>query len=110
MSKKIAIASDDNAGLNSRVSGHFGRCPYYTLLEVEENEIKRVSSLENPYYLNHGQPGQSPNFIKEQGAEVIIAGGMGPRAVGFFNQLGIEVVTEARGRVVDAVNSYLRGK
>ena len=50
-----------------------------------------------------------PNFIKQQGAEVIIAGGMGMRAIEFFNQLGIEAVTGASGRVADVINSYLKG-
>lgn len=109
MAKKIAVASKDHMGLNSQVNAHFGRCPYYTLVEVEEDEIKKISSVENPYYISHGQPGQAPNFIKEQGAEVIIAGGIGPRAIEFFSQLGIEAVTGGSGRVADAVNSYLKG-
>ncbi|MQY69973.1 MAG: hypothetical protein GH145_03800 [Firmicutes bacterium] len=56
----------------------------------------------------HGQPGQIPSFLKEQGIEVIIAGGMGPRAVGFFNQLGIKAVTGATGKVKEAVGQLLR--
>lgn len=108
MSKKIIIAAEDSMGLNSQVSAHFGRCPYYILVEVEDDEIKRVSNVENPYYTSHGQPGQVPNFIKQQEAEVIIAGGMGPRAIEFFNQLGIEAVTGANGRVADAISSYLK--
>ncbi len=110
MSKKIAVASEDHMGLNSRISPHFGRCPYYTLVEVEGDEVKKVTSVENPYYLSHGQPGQVPNFIKHQKAEVIITGGIGPRAIEFFNELGIETVTGASGRVADVVSSYLRGE
>jgi len=109
MAKKIAVASKDNMGLNSEVISHFGRCPYYTLVEVEDDEIKKVTNVENPYYLNHGQPGQVPNFIKQQEAQVVIAGGMGMRAIEFFNQLGIEAVTGASGRVADVINSYLKG-
>jgi len=109
MSKKIIIAAEDNMGLNSQVSAHFGRCPYYTLVEIEDDEIKKVSNVENPYYISHGKPGLAPNFIKQQGAEVIIAGGMGPRAIEFFNQLGIEAVTGASGRIADVINSYLKG-
>ena len=109
MSKKIIIAAEDSMGLNGQVSAHFGRCPYYILVEVENDEIKKVSNVENPYYVSHGEPGLAPNFIKQQEAEVIIAGGMGPRAIEFFNQLGIEAVTGVSGRVADAINSYLKG-
>ena len=75
MAKIIAIASNDERGLNSPISAHFGRCPYYTLVEIEDGEIRKASSLQNPYYSTHGEPGQVPNFIKKQGADVIIAGG-----------------------------------
>ncbi|TET62349.1 dinitrogenase iron-molybdenum cofactor biosynthesis protein, partial [Candidatus Aerophobetes bacterium] len=51
-----------------------------------------------------------PTFLKEQGIDVIIAGGMGVRAVGFFDQFGIQVVTGAVGRVKGAVDNFLNGK
>lgn len=106
---RIAVASDDGNGLDALISQHFGRCPYYTLVEVEAGEVKEVSVVDNPFYGSHGEPGQVPRFIHSHGAQVIIAGGMGPRAIGFFNQFGIETVTGTSGKVSDALNSYLGG-
>jgi predicted Fe-Mo cluster-binding NifX family protein len=40
---------------------------------------------------------------------VIIAGGMGQRAVGFFNEFEIEAVTGASGKVEAVVEAYLNG-
>jgi len=88
--KKISFACDDNGGLQAQLSGHFGRCPYYTLVDVEGTEIKGVHVIENPYFNNH-VPGQVPQFIKDQNANVMIAGGMGPRAIDLFSSFGIEV-------------------
>ena len=88
MIRKIVVASEDHMGLNSKVSAHFGRCPYYTLVEVENGEIRKVSNVENPYYVSHGQPGDAPNFIKQQGADVIIAGGMGQGQFNFLMNSG----------------------
>jgi predicted Fe-Mo cluster-binding NifX family protein len=51
-----------------------------------------------------------PEFIKSIGANVIIAGGMGPRAIDLFGELGIEVVTGYAGRVGDILTAYLEGK
>ena len=107
--KRIAVASEGDQGLDSNVSAHFGRCPYYTIVDVEGDKISLSFKVENPYYGAHGQPGQVPGFIRDQGAHVIIAGGMGPRAVGFFNEFGIEVVTGPTGKVKDSVEGYLRG-
>jgi len=80
-------------------------------VEPKEGEIKApVKVLPNPYASSHGMPGEVPSFLKEQGIEVIIAGGMGPRAVDFFNQFGIKVVTGAAGKVSEAVDEFLKGE
>lgn len=106
---RIAVASEDDLGMESNVSAHFGRCPYYTMVEAEGDKISLSYKVENPFYGAHGNPGQVPAFIRDQGANVIIAGGMGQRAVGFFNEFGIEVVTGTAGKVKSVIDGYLKG-
>ena len=107
--RRIALACEDNEGLSGQISQHFGRCPYYLIVDVEGDEIKRTDSVDNPYYNNH-VPGMVPQFINEQGANVMIAGGMGPRAIDMFGNLGIEVVTGAIGNVGNVLQAYLKGE
>ena len=107
--RRIALACEDNEGLSGQISQHFGRCPYYLIVDVEGDEIKRTDSVDNPYYNNH-VPGMVPQFINEQGAKVMIAGGMGPRAIDMFGNLGIEVVTGAIGNVGNVLQAYLKGE
>jgi len=108
---RIGVAAESNKGLEARISMHFGRCPYYVIVEADRGEIKQpVKVIANPYVRSHGQPGQVPSFLKEQGIDVIIAGGMGPRAIRFFNQYGIGVITEGEGRVKEVVESFLKGE
>ncbi len=110
MTKRIvALAVDDDKGLEGSVSQHFGRCPCYLLVELDGKEIGDSRIEQNPFYGNH-QPGQVPMFIKEIGADVIIAGGMGPRAVDIFSRLGIEVATGAVGKAGLVLDAYLRGE
>jgi predicted Fe-Mo cluster-binding NifX family protein len=102
---RIAIPSADDRGLESEVSQHFGRSSFYTFVDVEDSEIKNVEVIA----LNtegHG-PGDLPNFVKEHGGEMVVAYGMGGRAVDFFNQLGIQVVTGAYGKIADVVQALL---
>lgn len=106
---RIAISADDERGLESVVSPHFGRCPYFVLVDLEGNQVKAVTVVPNPFYGNH-QPGQVPAFIHRQGAEVMLTGGMGARAVAFFQQYGIEPVTGAYGTVRNALEQYLSGR
>lgn len=105
----IAISTLDNKGLGSLVSEHFGRCAYFTIAEIEDNRIQSVKTIDNPYVGQHA-PGQIPEFIHRQGAKVLLAGGMGHRAVTFFEQYGIEAVTGAGGTVLQAVQAYLDGQ
>lgn len=105
---RVAISADDSNGLDSVVSPHFGRCPYYVLVDLDGREVSRVSAVENPYY-GHHQPGQVPGFIQSQGGDVMLAGGMGRRAIGFFQQYGIQAVTGASGTVRHALEQYLGG-
>ena len=106
---KIALASQDNLGLEGQMSGHFGRCPYYTLVDVEDGKIQGVSVVENPFYNSH-EPGKVPAFVHSQNVDVMIAGGMGPMAINLFNGYGIEVVTGYMGIVRNVLDAYLRGE
>ena len=105
----IAISTLDNKGLGSLVSEHFGHCAYFTLAEIEDNRILSFKTIDNPY-AGHHAPGQIPEFIHQQGATVMLTGGMGHRAVAFFEQYGIETVTGAAGTVLQAVQAYLDGQ
>ena len=105
---RIAVTSESNIGLASPTSHHFGRCPYYVFVDVEDNEIKSVHAIPNPYANGH-QPGMVPQFIHQQEANVILSGGMGYRAIGFFQQLDIQVATGARGTVGETVQLFLDG-
>ena len=106
---RVAISADDDRGLESVVSPHFGRCPYFVLVDLEGREVKEVRTIANPFYGNH-RPGQVPGFIHEQGADVMLTGGMGGRAIAFFQQYGIEAVTGAYGTVRTALEQYLGGE
>jgi predicted Fe-Mo cluster-binding NifX family protein len=78
------------------------------LVDLDGREVRSVNTVENPYHGRH-QPGRVPGFIKSQGAELMLAGGMGWRAITLFKQSGIEAVTGASGTVRHALQQYLDG-
>jgi predicted Fe-Mo cluster-binding NifX family protein len=106
---RIAVSVETNNELDSQVAHHFGRCPYFALVDVEGTEVKAVNLVINPFYNGH-QPGQVPGFIHEQKADVMLSGGMGGRAIQFFEQYGIKTATGAEGTVRTALESYLGGE
>jgi len=106
---KIAVTAESNNGLESTVAQHFGHAPYFMLVDVEDGEVTAAQGVANPFATGH-QPGQIPGFIKEQNANVILSGGMGGRAIQFFEQYGIKTATGANGTVRQALENYLGGK
>jgi predicted Fe-Mo cluster-binding NifX family protein len=106
---RIAVSAENKGGLDSVVSPHFGRCPHFVLVDLADCDVKGVQEIDNPYYGNH-QPGQVPAFIHSLGANVMLTGGMGGRAIMFFEEFGIEGVTGAYGTVRQSVERYLGGE
>ncbi len=105
---RIAVSADNNNGLDSVVSPHFGRCSHFILVDLHDQDVEGVHAVDNPFYGQH-QPGQVPGFINSLGANVMLTGGMGSRAIMFFQQYGIDGVTGAFGTVSQSVERYLGG-
>ena len=91
-----------------RLCLHFGHCQQFALLDADENtnQISGTTLVTPPPHA----PGVLPQWLTEQGASVILAGGMGSRAQAIFSQNGITVVTGAPADEPEAVAlSYLDG-
>jgi len=102
---KMKIAIPVVAG---KLCMHFGHCEQFALVEVDDDNktITRTGYLTPPAH----EPGVLPRWLHEQGANIIIAGGMGQRAQGLFSQNGIEVVVGAPAeKPEDVVSAYLAG-
>ena len=75
-----------------RLCMHFGHCEQFALVDVDEsNRIAGKTLLQPPAH----EPGVLPAWLREQGADVIIAGGMGQRAQQLFSQSNITVIVGA---------------
>lgn len=106
---KIAITAETDAGLDARVAGHFGQAPHFVLVDVVDGLITTADTLANPLQAGH-QPGEVPAFIRSHGADVMVSGGMGVRAIRIFEHVGIPAATGAAGTVGQAVTDYLAGR
>jgi predicted Fe-Mo cluster-binding NifX family protein len=105
----IAVAAEDDRGLCGQVSSHFGRCPFYVLVAANDRSVLGSRVVANPYVDLH-RPGVMPRFIRDLGANVVLAGGMGPQAINMFRSFGIDVATVPSGSVTTALTAYLSGE
>ena len=107
---RIAISVENNNGIDSLVGAHFGHAPYFVLAEVADNgQTDDFEVVKNPYQESH-QPGQVPQFLHQQGANVILTGGMGRRAIAFFESFDIQVATGATGTAIQALTAFISGE
>jgi len=90
------------------VSPHFGHCEQFALIDVDETkkQILKKELLSPPAH----EPGLLPKWLAENGVGFVIAGGMGSRAQGLFQQNNINVITGVMESDPEkAVLSYLNG-
>jgi predicted Fe-Mo cluster-binding NifX family protein len=105
---RIVVTAQTDQGLDAPVAQHFGHAPYFTVVDADAAEVSSVEVFANPFLEGH-QPGQIPGYINELGGEVMLSGGMGGRAIQFFNQYGIAAATGAAGTVADSVVAFMDG-
>ncbi|MBT8363385.1 MAG: NifB/NifX family molybdenum-iron cluster-binding protein [Deltaproteobacteria bacterium] len=74
-----------------KLTAHFGHCQEFALVEVEDDQIKSKETLVPPPH----EPGVLPKWLHDLGTNVIIAGGMGARALDLFAQNNIKVIVGA---------------
>ena len=87
-----------------KLTAHFGHCQEFALVDVEDNEVKQTETLVPPPH----EPGVLPKWLHDLGANVIIAGGMGARALDLFTQNDIKVVVGASALAPEVlVKQYL---
>ncbi len=110
MNTIIAIPSTTPGGLEAGIGAHFGHCDLYTLVAVEDGQVKEVKVIPN---VPHQQGGcMAPvQYLAQQGAKALIAGGMGLRPLMGFNQVGIQVFYGGDAQSVgQAVEAFVAGR
>jgi predicted Fe-Mo cluster-binding NifX family protein len=97
---RIAISSDGD-----QVSSHFGRCPTFTVVDIEQGKAIKRDSIDNPGH----QPGFIPKFLHEKGVQCIVSGGMGARAIQLFTEFNIKTILGVSGSIEEVIGKLEQG-
>ncbi len=103
---RIAVPSNGTGGLNSTRSGHFGHCDVFTLIDVENGNIKNESKVSNQEH-EHGGCMVPVNLLANQNVDAIVVGGIGRRPLEGFAQVGIDVYFDSVNPHVKTVVEHL---
>ena len=103
---KVCIPTMGDRGLDEQVGEHFGRVPTYTIIDMKTNEVSIIDNTSE----HMGGTGYPPEIIAQTGAEVMLCGGLGRRAIAMFEEMGIRVYIGASGTVKNAIQFFRNGK
>ena len=106
---RIAVPSLDAGGLDGKRAGHFGHCDVFTLVDVKEGEITKVTTIPNQTHVQGGCM-VPVNLLASHNVNSLIVGGIGMRPLMGFRQVGIDVYYDAvRPEIKSVVDDLIAG-
>ena len=98
---KIVISTD--LGM---VAEHFGRCPQFTIAEINEGKVTDKKVIDNPGH----ETGSLPKYFRDNGIQCIIAGGAGSRAINLFQEYKIRYIGVKLQKVDDVLQAFAENR
>lgn len=110
MRERIVLPVMNDAGESSRLSGHFGRAPWFAIVELKADG--KIGKLEfRPNRSEHfGGQGRPPDILLGFEPDVVITFGMGPRAMRQFQSAGIAVMQANSDVLGEVLRSFARNE
>ena len=107
---RIAV-STTSGGLDDKVSEVFGRAVSFTIVDVEDGEIRNVEVVRNDFAVRGGGAGIAVSqFLADKGVEVVLTGNVGPNALSVLQSAGIKVYRAGGLKVSEAIEKFLKGE
>ena len=107
---RIAVPSNGKGGLDATRSGHFGHCDVFTFIDVENGEIKKVSTIQNQEHVQGGCM-VPVNLLASHNVTALVVGGIGMRPLMGFKQVGIDVYHDSeRVDIKPVLEDLIAGK
>jgi predicted Fe-Mo cluster-binding NifX family protein len=107
---KIAVATNEEKGLDDAVSNVFGRAKTFTILNIDDKKITGVTILENTAAsYHHGAGPIAVKMLVDEGVQVVLANQLGIGASDLLKQHNITVMPVKPGtNVQDAAKKALQ--
>lgn len=106
MKARLVVPVLDESGLNARLSEHFGRAPYFAVVDLDESgqvtDQKTVPNVSEHF----GGTGHPPDRILQLQPNALVTYGMGPRALNIFQNARVAVLRTNVNTVKDVIAAY----
>jgi predicted Fe-Mo cluster-binding NifX family protein len=103
----ICIPINEDQGLKSRVSGHFGSAPCFLIIDTDSGLCRSIHNLNQHH--DHGMCKPLSSLVDEALDGIVVAGiGMG--ALGKLVQAGIRVFRAEHSTVEETLTAFKAGQ
>lgn len=107
---RLIIPVENQNGLNSNLAEHFGRAPYFAVVDLaEDGEVSNFKIVANVGE-HTGGVGQAHDYILELRPNAIIVYGMGPRGLNTFQNANVAVLKTNAFLVNEVITAYKESK
>jgi predicted Fe-Mo cluster-binding NifX family protein len=107
---RLLIPTTDTSGISARLSGHFGRAPYYTVADTATGKVVVAAnpSIAQGEGHEHGTAGCVPasEVFGKGGFDAVVCQGIGPGAMNQLAQAGVPVFVHDGPDVASAVSAF----
>ena len=104
---RLAIPTGGMGGLAAVASPHFGKSPWFTIVDVQDGQPQRVSMMENP---PHGDCQDPVSQLAAASVDIVLVRGIGMRPLTACRKLGIPVYVGEAKTVGEMVAAYRSGR
>ena len=106
MGTRVIIPVLDENGLNAQLSQHFGRAPFFVVVDLNEkaevSDLRTVSNVGEHF----GGSGQRADIILKLKPNAIITYGMGPRGLDIYQSVRVAVLSANANTVREVIAAY----
>lgn len=107
---RIIMPTKDEKGLKTQISLHFGRTPYFTIVDLnEDKEVIKITTTPNTGE-HYGGRSNPHDLIQEYRPDAIVVHGMGPRGLQHFRHGGITVFKAQGNTAKEIISAYITNR
>jgi predicted Fe-Mo cluster-binding NifX family protein len=107
---RIIVPTIGQEGLNAHLAEHFGRAPYFAVVDLNENgDVANVKTVPNVGE-HTGRMGQPHDVVLGLQPNAIIVYGMGRRGLDSFQSVGVAVLRANANTISEVIAAYKENK
>lgn len=107
---KIIVPTNEDKGLLSKMGAHFGKAPFYTIVEIDNKEIINVEVVKNQGHANGGCSNAVANILSFN-PDALIVVGIGPNPASGFLNAGLNVFVDKESLILEeSINKFIENQ